>query len=189
MVYVACNDKRESLTARARWRNIRCRDLQLLHQPAVPGEVALVTEPAHKLSRLLRANAVDVGKDILRFRLLRGKEVQLGSGCRRSGGALVRYSHGYQFVQRVGAEQAAADVESAEWYVECIEQSVSLYLSALVDGAHDVGSRLLAEALHECQLADVTPQFIDVSIFRYPAQVDEFGKRLFGDAVNVHALF
>ena len=57
----------------------------------------------------------------------------------------------------------------------------------LVNAAHDVGGGLLAEAFHQRQLADVTAQFVDIGILADPAEVDEFGEGLLGNAVDVHA--
>ena len=66
---------------------------------------------------------------------------------------------------------------------------MSFDLTTLINTAHDVGGRLLAEAIHAREFEDMATQFVDVGIFGNPAEIDELRERLFGDAVDVHTFF
>ena len=157
VVHIARDDEGQPFAAIAGRRQFGRGDLQLLKQTAIACQIASIAEPTDKLGRLLRTDAVDVGKHILRL-----------SGLREKVGTLLgRFAH--QVAERISREQALADIQSAEGDIQSIQQSVGLHVATLFDRAHDVRSRLLAKALHARQVEDVLAQLIDIGILAEPA--------------------
>ena len=176
MVHIAGDDERQVFTLVTRGRRRLLFNGDELQQPLENVVVGLVLKPFDKRASLLRSDTGNGSQQVLR---LRGKE----------GWLLWVGSHSYEVVQGVSRQQTLAHVLSAERNTECIEQAVGFHVTRFFHRLHDVGSRLLLEAVKSGYLLLMFWQMIDVGIVLDPSQVDEPLQCLFRDAVDIHSFF